>query len=207
MDSVGRPGTLMTTIADALRRQAKVEKSLPLRRSPISIAVYREHLLDQFRTHEISYEIRTVMPSAVLAFANWSPRRVVIPPLDDEVHLAIGFHECGHILAGRCGGPLHRPDRSVRDWHHCTECELLACAFAVAMIEPLPLTKAMHGELSRGLRFHRANTPAPAAVYARLDRFISDVRFQELKLREAERGVQTSVLAVATCESWLKQIK
>jgi len=189
----------MLKLADAYRRLGV------LPRSPFTVEDYRAHLFAQYRAYEITYEIRDVMPRGAAAFADWDRNHVVIPLPDNEVRIAIGFHEGGHLIAGRCCGPLHQPDRSVRDWHHCTECELEACSCAVLLLAPLPLTKVMHDEFSRGLRFHRANTPPPEVI-ARLDRFMSDLRFRELKAREREHGVRDSAVRIADAAAWLNTI-
>src|SRR5262245_42273541 len=60
----------MLTLADGYRRLGE------LPRSPFTVADYRQHLFAQYRAHEITYEIRTVMPDGASAFAVWGRNHV-----------------------------------------------------------------------------------------------------------------------------------
>ena len=123
------------------------------------------------RRHGITIEWRSVMPAGVDGYAG--RRRITIRPIDrtaPEVRAAVGLHEIGHVLAGRCPNRgAHRRDPEVLDWWQCMECERLAWANALRLY---PFTKRMFERLQSSLRYYRQRTPASAGVNAATERMV-----------------------------------
>ena len=154
-----------------------------------SVEAMREVVRLLTEGHGIAVEIREHMPSGVSAYANWGTRTITIPPIVDAGTFAVALHECGHVLASQCPGrEPHRPDPSVRRWHHCIRCEVDAWLQAMRLV---PFSRAMFDRLRSSLGSYRRSTPAAQAEIERLDRVSGTVtwamerqkrrRFAEMK--------------------------
>jgi hypothetical protein len=161
-------------------RRALVEgwmADLPPSARPIPLDVYRAHIDRVLTEYAITVEWRLpcAMPRGAAAFADRRRRHIVCPPITSEVDVAIALHEAGHCLAEPCRGGLHRPNRAVKDWHHCIRCETLAWALAGLLIRPLRWTTPMHARLAQSLEHYRQRTPASAEALGELARLTSNL--------------------------------
>ena len=94
----------------------------------------------------------------------------------------MGYHEAGHVLAGRCpnDGTVHRRDPRVKGSWACIRCETLATSRALTLA---PFTRPMFDRLVQGLRSYRRGTRGPAREIETLDRLAGTLSFAEHQQR------------------------
>lgn len=122
-------------------------------------------------TYGLYVEERTNMPSDVSAFFTWRTKTATVPPIIDAETFAVRLHEFGHGIAGECPRlEPHRPDPTVRQWHHCIACETAAWR---AALDAVPFSLGMFRRLQSALRTYRGMTPASSAALSELDTLVS----------------------------------
>lgn len=147
-----------------------------------AIDAYRLHVQALAECHGLAIEWRRTMPQGVAGYAEGTAGRAVCQPIEDEASAAVVYHEIGHLLCGRCPRKEpHRPNPTVRDWHHCVACETEATAMAMRIAPRW--SRTMHERLADGLRQYRRKTPAPASAIAALDHTRSSLAWYEDRQR------------------------
>jgi uncharacterized protein len=163
-----------TEASRALRARVLAPKiaALGARIEAGNVSAMRECLLLLAMLHGVKVTIRESMPAGAAAYALWSTREIVVPPIKSATEFAYATHEMGHILAGRCTErEPHRRDPTVREWWHCVCCESNAWEQALRLV---PFSPEMKAAMRRGLRSIRRSTPASAAEIERLDRMVGE---------------------------------
>lgn len=196
------------TVAEALRRNRSLGIVEPLPRSQLTLADYRDHMLGRLTEFSLTVEWRhpSKMPAGAAAYALTRQNHMVCPPMESEEDVAVVAHEAGHCLAEPHRGPLHYADPKETRWLHCCRCELLAWGIAIALMKPLPWTAKQHRCLMQSLGFYRGQTPTDADTAALMDRLTTMTRFHELKVEEANLGIQSTVVRVSDAAALLRQI-
>lgn len=148
------------------------------RRRPFAVHVYRAHLLQQMA----DYGITAIWTPGERGLAFPREMRIVCPPIVDERTVATAAHEGGHCLAERCGGPEHHEATG------CLKCEVLAWAFAIALVRPYAWTARMHRHLMYALGTYRRTTPAYAAVKQAADDLATPETWYRLRASQTRDG-------------------
>jgi hypothetical protein len=182
---------VLTVTAARQQHADAMGEALPTPR--VTLDAYRRHVFAQLDRYAVTpvWTPASRMPAGAAAYADLRGKRVVCPPIEDEIDVAIVLHELGHHLSEPCKGSRHHKDPKVTNWHHCLACEVDAWTCAIALVKPLPWSRAMHQRLTRSLQIYRRQTPGGRSARRELDALACPIAWFELKQRDVMFGSVT----------------